>query len=87
MKIAVSVQATTLDDPVDERFGRAARFIIYDLADESCEVLDNKQVYNAPQGAGIQSAQNEINAGEEAVLTGHEGPKAFNVLKANGVAV
>ena len=35
---------------------RAARFIIYDLADESCEVLDNKQVYIL-QGAGIQSAQ------------------------------
>lgn len=87
MKIAVSVQGTTLDDPVDERFGRAARFIIYDLADESCEVLDNKQVYNAPQGAGIQSAQNVINAGAEAVITGHVGPKAFKVLKATDVAV
>src|SRR5690554_2588256 len=87
MKIAVSVQGTTLDDPVEERFCRAARFILFDLEDESYKVIDNKQVYNAPQGAGIQTAQNIINAGAEAVITGHVGPKAFRVLKSTDVSV
>lgn len=87
MKIAVSVQGTTLDDPVEERFGRTARFILYDLNDGTYKVLDNKQVFNAPQGAGIQAAQNVINAGADVVITGHVGPKAFKVLKATNVPV
>ncbi|MCR3923016.1 MAG: NifB/NifX family molybdenum-iron cluster-binding protein [Firmicutes bacterium] len=85
MKIAISSQGSTIDHVVDERFGRTSSFIIYDLEDNSYQELDNTQVLNSPQGAGIQSAQHVVDAGVEAVITGHVGPKAFKVLQAGDV--
>ena len=87
MKIAVTSRGQTLDDGVDARFGRTRMFIVVDTDTGEFEVVDNKQALNAPQGAGIQSARNAMNAGAEAVLTGHCGPKAFRALKAAGTRV
>lgn len=81
MKIAISSAGPTLDDTLDLRFGRAAMFIIYDLDHETFTVVDNEQNLNAAQGAGIQSAQHVVNAGCQALVTGHTGPKAFKVLE------
>jgi predicted Fe-Mo cluster-binding NifX family protein len=41
----------------------------------------------AARGAGIQTAQNAINAGVKAVISGHLGPNAFHVLTAAGIEV
>lgn len=87
MKVAVSVNGTAMDSPVDSRFGRAAGFLVVDMDSGSSEYLENTQNLRAAQGAGIQSAQNVVEAGVEAVLTGHCGPKAFWVLNGAGVAV
>jgi len=87
MKLAVSAKGERLDSQLDERFGRAPFFIVYDLEEGSFRCIDNKQNYNSPQGAGIQSAQNVVNAGASVVVTGNVGPKAFQVLKAAGVKV
>ncbi|MCR4440848.1 MAG: NifB/NifX family molybdenum-iron cluster-binding protein [Peptococcaceae bacterium] len=87
MKLAVSSKGENPDSPLDERFGRAPFFIVYDLENDTCTCIDNKQNYNSPQGAGIQSAQNVVNAGAGVVITGNVGPKAFQVLKASGVKV
>lgn len=87
MKIAISSSGTTLDAPVDPRFGRAAKFILIDTATGAFEVHDNAQNLNAAQGAGIQSAQNVSQLGAEAVITGHCGPKAFRTLQAAGIKV
>ncbi len=84
MKLALTTEGDTLEAPLDNRFGRAKRFIIYDTESHNFELLDNTRNLNAAQGAGIQSAQNVAAAGAEAVVTGHTGPKAFQVLnKAN----
>ena len=87
MKIAITISGEKMSDPLDMRFGRAPRFLLYDLENESFELINNEQNLNAAQGAGIQAAQNVANAGAEAVITGHCGPKAFNVLRQAGVAV
>lgn len=87
MKIAVTSSGDSLDSPLDPRFGRAAKFIIYDLDAEAFEVVDNAQNLNAPQGAGIQAAQHVVNAGVGGLVTGHTGPKAFKVLSAASVPV
>ncbi len=87
MKIAISSTQGTLDAPVDERFGRAAGFIIYDTETKEHSAVDNVQNLNAPQGAGIQAAQNVANAGVEFVITGHCGPKAMRTPTAAGVKV
>lgn len=87
MKIAVSASGTTLESAVDPRFGRAACFILYDLATRRFEAHDNKQNLNAAQGAGIQAAATVARLGADAVITGHCGPKAFRALKAGDIAI
>jgi predicted Fe-Mo cluster-binding NifX family protein len=87
MKIAFSTSGTNLDAPLDRRFGRAPKFLVYDLDSETFEVADNQQNLNAAQGAGIQSAETVARLGAKAVVTGHCGPKAFRVLVSAGIAI
>jgi predicted Fe-Mo cluster-binding NifX family protein len=87
MKLLITSSGTTLESPVDPRFGRAKQFLVVDPETMSCEAHDNTQNLNAAQGAGIQAAQNAVNLGAEAVISGHCGPKAFRVLKAGGIRV
>jgi len=87
MKIAISVNSSDLEDKIDMRFGRAKKFMIYDTEEKTNELIDNTQNLNAAQGAGIQSAQNVINAGAENVITGHTGPKAYKLLSESGVKI
>ncbi len=87
MKIAVTTSGENLSSPLDSRFGRTPKFLIYDTDKEEFYVIDNTQNLNAPQGAGIQAAQNVAKEGVSAVITGHCGPKAFHVLKTAGIKV
>ncbi|ABA88828.1 nitrogenase molybdenum-iron cofactor biosynthesis protein NifB/NifX-related protein [Syntrophotalea carbinolica DSM 2380] len=87
MKIAFTTSGNELTAPLDPRFGRASKFLIYDLENETFEMVDNQQNLNAAQGAGIQSAGTVTNSGAEALVSGHCGPKAFRVLMAAGVKV
>jgi len=87
MKVAVSSKETMLESSLDERFGRAPHFIIYDLDENTYHSIDNSQNLNSAQGAGIQSAQNLANTGVQALITGNVGPKAFQVLQAAGVEI
>jgi len=87
MKIAFSTSGTDLNAPLDTRFGRAARFLVYDTETSAFTLTDNKQNLNAAQGAGIQSAQNVASTGAQALVSGHCGPKAFRVLTAADIRV
>jgi len=87
MKVALTTSGNDLAAPLDSRFGRAPKFLIYDLEAKTFEIVDNEQNLNAAQGAGIQSAQNIARLGVKAVVTGHCGPKAFKVLKAADIKI
>ncbi|MFP4502900.1 MAG: NifB/NifX family molybdenum-iron cluster-binding protein [Candidatus Hydrogenedentota bacterium] len=87
MKIAITTSGDSLAAPFEQRFGRAPKYIVYDLDNDSFEAVDNTQNLNAPQGAGIQAAQNVAQTGAQAVISGHCGPKAFSVLKTAGITV
>ena len=87
MKIAFSTSGADLSAPLDSRFGRAAKFLVYDTETASFAVIDNQQNLSAAQGAGIQSAQNVVAGGAQALVSGHCGPKAFRVLAAAGLKV
>ncbi|MDA3925601.1 MAG: NifB/NifX family molybdenum-iron cluster-binding protein [Kiritimatiellae bacterium] len=87
MKIAFSTAGDDLSATVDTRFGRAPKFLVYDCADKTFELIDNRQNLNAAQGAGIQSAQTVCSTGAEAVVTGHCGPKAYRALSAANIKV
>ena len=87
MKLVITANGDDLNSKLDSRFGRAAKFIVCDLDDDSFEVYDNKQNLNAAQGAGIQAAETVCNLGADALITGHCGPKAFKALVAAGIKV
>ena len=87
MKIVFSTSGNDLNAPLDSRFGRAPRFLVYDLESATFEVVDNRQSLNAAQGAGIQSAETVARLGAKALVTGHCGPKAFRVLAAAGIRI
>ena len=87
MKIAFTTSADDLSAPLDRRFGRAPKILIYDLLNETLEVLDNRENQDAAQGAGIRSAEIVAQTGADTLVTGHCGPKAFRVLAAAGIKV
>jgi len=87
MKLAISARSKDLDSPVDQRFGRAEVFIIYDTDTGNSEGIDNRANLDLAQGAGIQSARNVVAQGVQCVITGHCGPKAYRSLSAADVKV
>jgi predicted Fe-Mo cluster-binding NifX family protein len=87
MKIAVTSRGPTLESEVDLRFGRARYFVVADTETGEFHAVDNEQNLNAMQGAGVQAAQQVAAQAVEAVVTGHCGPRAFQVLTAGGVKV
>lgn len=87
MKIAIPTSGNDLNAPLETRFGRAPKFLVYDLDSEAFEMVDNQQSLNAAQGAGIQSAETVVRLGAKGIVTGHCGPKAFRVLTAAGIKI
>jgi len=87
MKVAVSSTGETMDSPIDPRFGRAARFILFDTDTGTLETADNSAGLQSAQGAGIQAAETVSRLGAECLITGHCGPKAFRALEAAGIQV
>jgi predicted Fe-Mo cluster-binding NifX family protein len=87
LKIAFTTSEETLDAPFESRFGRAPKFLIYDLEKETFSVIDNQQNMNASQGAGIQAATTIARAGAACLVTGHCGPKAYKVLSAAKIRI
>ncbi|HPW45975.1 MAG TPA: NifB/NifX family molybdenum-iron cluster-binding protein [bacterium] len=87
MKVAITSSGKSPDSEVDQRFGRASYFAIYDTENDTFSFADNAQNFNAANGAGIQSAQNVASAGAQVLITGNCGPKAFRTLSAAGIKV
>lgn len=87
MRIAITAQEANLEAEVDQRLGRTPCFLLVDTDSLTFEVIENKQSFDLPQGAGIQASQNIVPHKPVAVLTGNCGPKAFKVLEAAGIEV
>ncbi len=86
MKIAVTSSGPTLDDMVEQRFGRCPYFLIIDPDTLEYKPIQNPNV-SLGGGAGPQSAQLMANEGVSAVLTGNCGPNAFQTFGAAGIKV
>jgi len=87
VKVAFTTSGTTLDAPMDPRFGRAQGFIVYDTESDTFEALDNRQVLNSSHGAGIQATEAIVREGANCVVTGHCGPNAHRALSAAGIRI
>ena len=86
MKIAFTTTGDDMSALMDLRFGRAAKFLIYDTDQKSFTVIDNDS-FSAAQGAGIKAAETIVNAGAEILITGDCGPKALNALQKANVKI
>jgi len=87
MKIAVSSQGRDVTSEVDPRFGRAKYILVVETDTGEVEMLDNSKNADALRGAGIQTAAWVADQGATALITGHCGPNAFDVLKKAGIRV
>jgi len=87
MKIVFTTSGDDLHAPLDARFGRAPKFLVYDPDNEVFQIINNQQGLNAAHGAGIQSAEVVARSGASVVVTGHCGPKAFRMRLAAGIKV
>ncbi len=87
MKVVFTTSGESLESPLDSRFGRAPKFIVYDLEADTFEVINNQENVTMAHGAGVQSAGMIARLAPSAVITGHCGPKAFQVLGAAGVNI
>ena len=86
MKIAATAAGTTLESPLDPRFGRCPYFLIVETDDLSFEAVANPNV-SRDSGAGIQAAQLVADQGARFVVTGNCGPNAYQTLSAAGLGV
>src|SRR5690554_2994564 len=81
VKIAITCQGPSLDDTIDQRFGRAVYFLIFDSDSHFVTVIDNEAM--APSGgAGIAAAQSLVDQGVTVIITGQIGPNALRVFRA-----
>ncbi|MHB2156128.1 NifB/NifX family molybdenum-iron cluster-binding protein [Calditrichota bacterium GD2] len=87
MKVAFTAQGNGWYEKVDLRFGRGRGFFVVDTNNEETRFIDNASNVEAAHGAGTSAAQIIINAGIDALVTGHVGPKAGSVLKSAGIKV
>lgn len=87
MKIAIGCLNNETSSQVSQRLGRCPWIGLYDTNGGKWEFIENSQNQNAAQGAGIQTAQNIVNAGATVLLTPNTGPKAMHVLGAAGVEI
>jgi predicted Fe-Mo cluster-binding NifX family protein len=87
MLIAITAKTADPASEIDPRFGRAPYFHLVEIETGETTIIENKPSLEAVQGAGIQASEIIITKGAEAVLTGHCGPKAFQVLSAAGIKI
>ncbi len=87
MKIAVTSTGKEKGSGIDQRFGRAEYFIVFDTDTDEYRSIDNAPNVNAMQGAGVQAGEVIAGEGVNVLITGHCGPKAFRTLRAAGIKV
>ncbi len=87
MKIAITAESPDLEAQIDPRFGRAAGFVVVDPDTMAFDYVDNGASQVMGKGAGIQAAEILADTGAGVLLTGFVGPKAFQALRAAGIAI
>ncbi len=84
MKVLVTALGDNMNASVDERFGRAEYFIIYDTDTKNFEAVKNPFL-NDQGGVGVSTAKFTVEKGVEAVISGSYGPNALEILRASSI--
>jgi len=86
MKIVLTSTGPDLDSPPTGTFGRCPWFLFIDTESDEVTALRNPAA-DASGGAGVQAAQEVVDRGARAVLTGRVGPHAMDVISGAGIPV
>ena len=86
MRIVVSSNGKDLASEASPVFGRCPVYMFVDSETFEFEAVENPAM-SAAGGAGIQAAQFIVAQGAQAVVSGHMGPNAYQVLAAAGVPI
>jgi predicted Fe-Mo cluster-binding NifX family protein len=86
MKILLTAHQADLQGDLEQHFGRAPFFIVYDLCDNTWTAHPNDAA-EAAEGAGIRAAANALRLGVQTVVTGSCGPKAMDALRRSEIRV
>ncbi len=84
MKILITSRGNSLKSPIDERFGRAEYFVIYDMETKQFEAIRNPFL-NDQGGVGVSAAKFAVEKGVDAVISGSYGPNALEILRASNL--
>lgn len=86
MKIVLTSTGSDLDSPPTGTFGRCPYFLFIDTESGDVTALRNPAA-DASGGAGVQAAQEVVDRGARAILTGRVGPYAMDVISGAGIPV
>ncbi|MBZ4683199.1 MAG: hypothetical protein PWP46_918 [Fusobacteriaceae bacterium] len=81
MKIAVSAKAEGLNAKIDDRFGRAEYYVIFDTETKEVKTVENS-AKNESAGAGGKAVKVLGDENVNVILAPEVGPKAITALKA-----
>lgn len=84
MKIAICAKNEGLQSEVDNRFGRAENYVIFDTETEDAVTIENS-AKNEASGAGGSATRLLDKNKVEVVLAPELGPKAVDAIKAFGI--
>ncbi|BCA78337.1 NifB/NifX family molybdenum-iron cluster-binding protein [Desulfuromonas sp. AOP6] len=87
MRIAITARGSHPSSEVDESFGRAYWFLLFDTKTESYVAVDNTVIRNSQENAGVKAAELLKERNVNILLTGETGPKAFRSLVEKGIKV
>ncbi len=84
MMLCITAKGSTMDAPVEERFGRSPYLILIDT-DTGTETSIQNPGADAAGGVGPRTVQLLVNHGVKAVVTGQVGGNAASALQAAGI--
>jgi predicted Fe-Mo cluster-binding NifX family protein len=83
--ITIAAEGQGLTAAMDDRFGRAPRFLVVDADTGEVQQTVSNPAVQAAHGAGTGAAALMREQGVAAVISGRFGPKAFEALRALGI--
>lgn len=87
VRIAVTSHGPDPGCDVDESFGRAYWFVVYDDVEDVWESFDNGSIRNCSENVGVRATEFLVDQGVNVIITGEAGPRAFRALTSRGIKV
>ena len=88
MNVLIAVENNAdLDSKLDNRFGRAGYFLIYDMDEEKIVSIEENKFRNGASGVGLQTATFLVDSGCKVAIGARPGPKAASILNAANIKI